>query len=76
MLLKELFCQWVKFSEITLITTSTSDGPNGLLLNSVTETLPDAPIIHRQGQIAMRKRKKKLSEKFRNLVKRNRANAN
>ena len=35
----------------SLITTSASDGPNGPLLNSITEVLPNAPIVHRPGQI-------------------------
>jgi len=35
----------------TVITTSAVDGPNGTLLNTVTQTLPNAPIIHRPGQI-------------------------
>ena len=35
----------------TIITTSATDGPNGPLLGKVTEILPDAPIIHRPGQI-------------------------
>lgn len=35
----------------TLITTSAADGPNGPLLHSITEVLPDTPIVHRPGQI-------------------------
>ena len=35
----------------TIITTSAADGPNGPLLGKVTEILPDAPVIHRPGQI-------------------------
>jgi len=35
----------------SVITTSASDGPNGPLLNSITEILPNAPVIHRPGQI-------------------------
>jgi len=35
----------------TVITTSATDGPNGPLLGKVTEILPDAPVIHRPGQI-------------------------
>ena len=35
----------------TIITTSATDGPNGPLLGKVTEILPDAPVIHRPGQI-------------------------
>lgn len=35
----------------TLITTSAADGPNGPLLNSITEILSDAPVVHRPGQI-------------------------
>jgi len=34
-----------------LITTSAADGPNGPLLDSITEVLPNAPIVHRPGQI-------------------------
>ena len=34
-----------------LITTSAADGPNGPLLHSITEILPNAPVIHRPGQI-------------------------
>lgn len=34
-----------------VITTSDATGPNGPLLNSLLEILPDAPIIHRPGQI-------------------------
>jgi len=35
----------------SVITTSATDGPNGPLLNSITEILPNAPVIHRPGQI-------------------------
>ncbi len=35
----------------SLITTSASDGPNGPLFHSITEILPNAPVIHRPGQI-------------------------
>jgi len=35
----------------TVITTSAADGPNGPLLNFITEILPSAPIVHRPGQI-------------------------
>ena len=39
------------FNLPTLITTSASDGPNGGLFDFIPEILPDAPIIHRPGQI-------------------------
>jgi nicotinamidase-related amidase len=35
----------------TVVTTSASDGPNGPVLPIITETLPDAPVIHRPGEI-------------------------
>jgi nicotinamidase-related amidase len=35
----------------TIITTSAADGPNGPLLGKVAEIQPDAPVIHRPGQI-------------------------
>jgi nicotinamidase-related amidase len=35
----------------TVITTSAADGPNGPVLPVITQTLPDAPVIHRPGQI-------------------------
>ncbi|RLA61418.1 MAG: hydrolase [Epsilonproteobacteria bacterium] len=35
----------------TLLTTSDSEGPNGTLIPFITEILPEAPIIHRPGQI-------------------------
>lgn len=35
----------------TVITTSAADGPNGPVLPMITQTLPDAPVIHRPGQI-------------------------
>ena len=35
----------------SIITTSAADGPNGPLLNSITKILPNAPIVHRPGQI-------------------------
>lgn len=34
-----------------VITTSDATGPNGPLLSSLVEILPDAPIVHRPGQI-------------------------
>lgn len=34
-----------------IITTSASDGPNGPVLPVITETLPDAPVISRPGEI-------------------------
>ncbi len=39
------------FSLPTVITTSAADGPNGPVLPIITETLPDAPIVHRPGEI-------------------------
>ncbi len=39
------------FNLPSLITTSASDGPNGPLLPCIIQILPDAPIIHRPGQI-------------------------
>lgn len=45
----------VKFAKAfklpTVITTSASDGPNGPVLPVITQTLPDAPVIHRPGEI-------------------------
>jgi nicotinamidase-related amidase len=35
----------------TVITTSAADGPNGPVLPVITQTLPDAPVIHRPGEI-------------------------
>ncbi len=35
----------------TLFTTSQADGPNGPLLPGLKEILPDAPVIHRPGEI-------------------------
>ena len=35
----------------TVITTSAADGPNGPVLPIITQTLPEAPVIHRPGQI-------------------------
>ena len=35
----------------SVVTTSAVDGPNGPLLHSITEILPNAAIIHRPGQI-------------------------
>lgn len=35
----------------SIITTSAADGPNGPLLSSLTDVLPNAPIVHRPGQI-------------------------
>jgi nicotinamidase-related amidase len=35
----------------TVITTSASDGPNGPVLPIILETLPNAPVIHRPGEI-------------------------
>ncbi|MFK3800215.1 MULTISPECIES: isochorismatase family protein [unclassified Pseudomonas] len=35
----------------SIITTSAADGPNGPVLPIITQTLPDAPIIHRPGEI-------------------------
>jgi nicotinamidase-related amidase len=35
----------------TIITTSAADGPNGPVLPVITQALPDAPIIHRPGEI-------------------------
>lgn len=39
------------FNLPVVITTSDSTGPNGPVLNAILEILPDAPIIHRPGQI-------------------------
>lgn len=45
----------VKFAKAfklpTVITTSASDGPNGPVLPVITQTLPDAPVISRPGEI-------------------------
>ncbi len=45
----------VKFAKTfklpTIITTSASDGPNGPVLPVITQTLPDAPVVHRPGEI-------------------------
>ena len=35
----------------TVITTSAADGPNGPVLPMITQTLPEAPVIHRPGEI-------------------------
>jgi nicotinamidase-related amidase len=35
----------------TVITTSAAGGPNGPVLPVITQTLPDAPVIHRPGEI-------------------------
>ncbi len=35
----------------TVITTSASDGPNGPVMPQITQILPDAPVVHRPGQI-------------------------
>jgi nicotinamidase-related amidase len=35
----------------TILTTSAADGPNGPLLPVITQTLPEAPVIHRPGEI-------------------------
>lgn len=35
----------------TVVTTSAANGPNGPLLPVITQTLPDAPVIHRPGEI-------------------------
>lgn len=35
----------------TIVTTSAADGPNGPVLPVITQTLPDAPVIHRPGEI-------------------------
>ncbi len=34
-----------------VITTSAADGPNGPVLPAITELLPNAPVVHRPGQI-------------------------
>lgn len=39
------------FNLPTVITTSAADGPNGPVLPIITQTLPDAPVIHRPGEI-------------------------
>lgn len=39
------------FNLPAIITTSAADGPNGPVLPIITQTLPDAPIIHRPGEI-------------------------
>src|SRR5690606_9057425 len=45
----------VKFAKAfnlpAVITTSASDGPNGPVLPVITQTLPNAPVIHRPGEI-------------------------
>lgn len=35
-----------------VLTDSAADGPNGPLMKEVTDNLPDAPVIHRKGQIS------------------------
>jgi len=35
----------------SVITTSAANGPNGPVINDIVEILPDAPVIHRPGQI-------------------------
>lgn len=35
----------------TVVTTSAADGQNGPILPVITQTLPDAPVIHRPGEI-------------------------
>src|SRR5262252_8813862 len=35
----------------TVVTTSAADGPNGPPLPIITQTLPEAPIVHRPGEI-------------------------
>lgn len=35
-----------------VLSTSAADGPNGPLMKEVSDNLPDAPVIHRQGQIS------------------------
>jgi nicotinamidase-related amidase len=35
----------------TILATSYHDGPNGPLWSALTDLLPDAPVIHRPGQI-------------------------
>jgi nicotinamidase-related amidase len=35
----------------TVVTTSAADGPNGPVLPVITQTLPEAPVIHRPGEI-------------------------
>ena len=39
------------FNLPTVVTTSAADGPNGPVLPVITQTLPDAPLIHRPGEI-------------------------
>lgn len=39
------------FNLPTVITTSAADGPNGPVLPVITQLLPDAPVIHRPGEI-------------------------
>lgn len=39
------------FNLPTVITTSAADGPNDPVLPIITQTLPDAPVIHRPGEI-------------------------
>ena len=52
------------FSLPSIITTSAADGPNGPVLPIIPETLPDAPIVHRPGEINAWK-----NEEFANEVK-------
>lgn len=39
------------FNLPTIVTTSAADGQNGPILPIITQTLPDAPVIHRPGEI-------------------------
>jgi len=39
------------FALPTIVTTSAADGPNGPVLPIITELLPEAPVIHRPGEI-------------------------
>lgn len=39
------------FNLPTVVTTSAADGQNGPILPVITQTLPDAPVIHRPGEI-------------------------
>jgi nicotinamidase-related amidase len=39
------------FALPSIITTSAADGPNGPVLPVITQTLPDAPVVHRPGEI-------------------------
>jgi nicotinamidase-related amidase len=34
-----------------VVTTSAADGPNGPVLPVITQTLPDAPVVHRPGEV-------------------------